>query len=315
MRVLVADGDEESLRELEASLQKWGYEVVLARNGSDAWRVLEGPNAPKIAILAWKMPSGDGIEICRRWRVKPGAPSTHILVLLEEGGSEDLLEGLNAGADDFLRRPLDPRELKARLRTGARIMELEQGLRESQDALRVQATQDPLTGAWNRPAILDFLGREFARASRERSFVAVLLADLDRFRKLNDQYGPSAGDDVLREAVRRMRASVRAYDAVGRYGGEEFLLVLPGTDGLTGLYIAERIRETVGKKPIQASGEAIAVTVSLGVAAVGKDEDTDPLVLLRAADLALSRAKGAGRNRCALAVEGDLTIEASPQEE
>jgi two-component system cell cycle response regulator len=315
MRVLVADGDEGSLRDIEASLRKWGYEVVPARSGSDAWRVLEGSNAPKIAILAWKMPSGDGIEICRRWRVKPGAPPTHILMLLEAGSGQDLLEGLNAGADDFLRRPLDPRELKARLRTGARIMDLERGLRESQDLLRVQSTQDPLTGAWNRPAILDFLGREFARASRERAFVAVLLADLDRFRKLNDQYGPGAGDDVLREAVGRMRASVRAYDAVGRYGGEEFLLVLPGTDGLTGLYIAERIREAVGNKPVQASGQPISVTVSLGVAAVGKDEDTDPLVLLRAADLALSRAKGAGRNRCALAAEGDLTIEASPHEE
>jgi len=276
---------------------------------------LEGPDAPNIAVLAWKMPSGDGIEICRRWRVKPGAPSTHILMLLEEGSGQDLLEGVNAGADDFLRKPLDLRELKARLRTGARIMQLEQDLRESQDALRVQSTQDPLTTAWNRPAILDFLAREFARASRERAFVAVLLADLDRFRKINDQFGPSAGDDVLREAVRRMRASVRAYDAVGRYGGEEFLLVLPGTDGLTALYIAERIREAVGKKPIEVAGQSISVTVSLGVAAVGKDEDTDPLVLLRAADLALTRAKGGGCNRCALAAEGDLTIEASPQED
>ena len=315
MRVLIADSDEGSVRTLEASLQKWGYEVVTAGSGSDTWRALEGPDGPKIAILAWRLPSGDGIDICRRWRLKPGAPSTHILLLIEEGSTEDLLEGLNAGADDFLRKPLDTRELKARLRTAARVMELEQKLRESQDALRVQATQDPLTGAWNRPAILDFLGREFARASRERAFVAVLLCDLDRFRKLNDQYGPMAGDDVLREAVRRMRASVRAYDAVGRYGGEEFLLVLPGTDGLTALYIAERIRETVEKKPIVASGEQIAVTVSVGVAAVGKDEDTDPLVLLRAADLALSRAKGAGRNRCALAAEGDLTIEATPHQD
>ncbi len=315
LRILVADGDESSLQELDTALRKWGYEVVPARNGSDAWRALEAQNAPKIAILAWKMPSGDGIEICRRWRVKPGAPPTHILLFLEEGSGEDLLEGLNAGADDFLRRPLDRRELKARLRTGARIVELEQGLRESQNALRVQATQDILTGAWNRAAILDFLGREFARASREQAFLAVLLADLDRFREVNDRHGPGAGDDVLREAVRRMRASVRAYDAVGRYGGEEFLLVLPGTDGLTGLYIAERIREGIANKPIEASGERISVTVSLGVAAVGKDEDTDPLVLLRAVDLALTRAKSAGRNRCALAAEGDLTIEAGPQEE
>ncbi len=314
MKVLAADGDPELRSELQTALQKWGYEVVLASDGAEAWRVLQGEEAPKLAILEWKMDALDGIEVCRRWRLKTDAPPGHVLLLLAQGSREDLLEGLNAGADDFLRKPVDLRELKARVRSGERIVELEETVRASQDALRVQATHDPLTGAWNRATILEFLAREFARAGRDQGFVSVLLADLDRLREVNETYGHRAGDEVLREALRRMLSSVRAYDSVGRYGGEEFLLVLPGTDGLTALYVAERIRESIANVPVRTSDGTVLVTVSVGVAAVGGDEDTDSIALLRAVDLALSRAKSSGRNRSALATPGDLTIEAGPSD-
>jgi diguanylate cyclase (GGDEF)-like protein len=310
MKVLIADADPTLLRQSEELLPKWGYELVGARTGPEALALLNGDSPPRIALLDWRLPEVDAVEICRRVRVRPESPSVHI-VLLTAGGSENLPEGLNAGADDFLRKPVNPHELKARLRTGSRLLELEESVRVSQAALRVQVTRDPLTGAWNRSAILDFLSRDFARAEREQAPLAVVLADLDHLRDINDRYGQAAGDEVLKEAVRRMRSSIRAYDAVGRYGGEEFLVVLPGSDGLTALYVAERIRENVANVAVDTVEGKIPVTISLGVAAFGADR-TDPIELLRSADGALAHAKASGHNRSALAAEGNMTIEAGP---
>ena len=310
MRVLIADGDASLLRQGETLLPKWGYEVVGARTGPEALALLNADNPPRIALLDWRLEGVDGVEICRRVRVRPESPSVHI-VLLTSGPKENLANGLNAGADDFLMKPVDPLELKARLRTGSRLLELEDSVRVSQAALRVQVTRDPLTGAWNRSAILDFLSRDFARAERESAPLAVVLADLDRLGDINDRYGQSAGDEVLKEAVRRMRSSIRAYDAVGRYGGEEFLFVLPGSDGLTALYVAERIRESVASAAVDTPEGQIPMTVSLGVAAFTPDR-SDPIELLRSASAALAYAQSSGHNRCALAAEGNMTIEAGP---
>lgn len=311
MRVLIADADPGLHRESEVLLPKWGYEIVGARTGPEALDLLNGDNPPRIALLDWHLPGVDGIEICRRVRVRPESLSVHV-VLLISGEQESLSEGLNAGADDFLRKPVDPHELKARLRTGSRLLELEESVRVSQAALRVQVTRDPLTGAWNRSAILDFLSRDFARAERSQAPLSVVLADLDRLRGVNDRYGEAAGDEVLKEAVRRIRSSIRTYDAVGRYGGEEFLVVLPGSDGLTALYVAERIRENVASAAVDTVEGQISVTISLGVAALTGDR-SDPIELLRSADAALAHAKSGGFNRCALAAEGNMTIEAGPR--
>ncbi len=310
MKVLIADGDISLLRQSEKLLPKWGYEVVGASSGHEALALLESESSPRIALLDWQLKGVDGVEICRRIRVRPESPSVHI-VLLIPGSKENLAEGLNAGADDFLRKPVDAQELKARLRTGSRLLELEESVRVSQAALRVQVTRDPLTGAWNRAAILDFLSRDFARAERESAPLAVVLADLDRLRDINDRYGQSAGDEVLKEAVRRIRSSIRAYDAIGRYAGEEFLVVLPGSDGLTALYVAERIRENVANAAVDTLEGQIPVTVSLGAAAF-TPERTDPIELLRSASVALAHAKSSGFNRCALAAEGNMTIETGP---
>jgi two-component system cell cycle response regulator len=310
VKVLIADGDPSLIRQGEVLLPKWGYEIVGARTGHEALAVLEADDPPRIALLDWQLHGVDGIEICRRVRVRPESPSVHIVLLIPTQ-KENLTEGLNAGADDFLRKPVDAHELKARLRTGSRLLELEESVRVSQAALRVQVTRDPLTGAWNRSAILDFLSRDFARAARESAPLAVVLADLDRLRDINDRYGQSAGDEVLKEAVRRMRSSIRAYDAVGRYGGEEFLVVLPGSDGLTALYVAERIREKVANTAVDTVEAQIPVTVSIGVAAF-TSERSDPVELLRSAGVALAHAKSSGLNRCALAAEGNMTIETGP---
>ena len=310
MRVLIAGGDARLSREIEVLLPKWGYEIVGARTGDEALNLLNGDNPPRIALLDWHLPGVAGIEVCRRVRVQPESQSVHFVLLIS--GGQDLQEGLNAGADDFLRKPVDSHELKARLRTGSRLLELEESVRVSQAALRVQVTRDPLTGAWNRSAILDFLSRDFARAERSQAPLSVVLADLDRLRDINDRYGQAAGDEVLKEAVRRICSSIRTYDAVGRYGGEEFLVVLPGSDGLTGLYVAERIRENVASAAVQTVDGQIPVTISLGVAALTGDR-SDPIELLRSADAALAHAKSSGFNRSALAAEGNMTIEAGPR--
>jgi len=235
-----------------------------------------------------------------------------VLLIADGRAAEDLLDGLNAGADDFLFTPLDANETRARIRTGARIVEIERALKASQDALRVQSTRDATTGSWNRAAILDVLRKEQERARRKSGSVAIVLADLDAFRDVNESLGAPIGDEVLCEAARRMSSTLRPYDAVGRYGGEEFLIVLPGSDGLGALTVAERIREAFARRPVTTSAGPVSVTLSLGVASEGGEAATESNALLRAADSALKRAKSGGRNRTALADDSGVAIDAVP---
>lgn len=315
MRALVADSDPERLRQIESWLGKWGHDVAPARNGLEAWSRLESEQAPILAILAWQMEGLSGVEVCRKLRLQPDLPSAYVLLLSARADGEDLLDGLNAGADDFLFAPLDPVEVKARVRSGARIVEIETALRATQDALRVQSTRDMVTGSWNHAAILEVLHRERERARRKSGSVGVVLADLDEFRKVNESLGHPVGDEVLREAARRMNSSVRPYDAVGRFGGEEFLIVLPGSDGLGALTVAERIREAFARRPVHTSAGPVPLTLSLGVAAEGGEAGGDPSGLLKAAGGALQRAQQGGRNRAALADDSGLAIDAVPPED
>jgi diguanylate cyclase (GGDEF)-like protein len=313
MRVLVADSDPDRLRQLETWLRKWGYEVTPSRNGVDAWSKLESERLPILAVLAWRMEGMLGIDVCRRLRLHPDLPTAYVLLLVDSRGQEDLIDGVNGGADDFLLAPLDHVEVRARIRTGARIVETELALKASQDALRVQSTRDGVTGSWNHASILDMLQKERERARRKSGSVGVVLADLDEFRKVNENLGHPVGDEVLREAARRMSSSVRPYDAVGRYGGEEFLIVLPGSDGLGALTVAERIREGFANRPVLTSAGPVPVTLSLGVAAEGGEAGGDGSALLLAAGSALLRAQKSGRNRAALADESGLAIDAVPE--
>lgn len=315
MRALVADSDPDRLRQLESWLVKWGYEVWPARNGVEAWNRLSAEKSPIVAVLAWQMDAMHGIDVCRRIRLQPELPTAYVLLVAEKREPEQLLEGLNAGADDFLFAPLDSVETRARVRTGARIVEVEQALKASQDALRVQSTRDGVTGSWNHSAILEMLQNERERARRKSGSVAIVLADLDEFRKVNENLGHPIGDEVLREAARRMNSSVRPYDVVGRYGGEEFLIVLPGSDGLGALTVAERIRENFAKRPVHTSAGPVPLTISLGVAAEGGDSSNDSAALLQAADSALKRAQQNGRNRAALADESGMAIDIGPPAE
>jgi two-component system cell cycle response regulator len=305
VKVLIAEDDMVSRRLLEATLTRWGYEVVTTRDGGEAWQVLQGPDSPVLAILDWMMPGMDGVEVCRKVRQRGHEPYIYLLLLTTKGLKEDVIAGLDAGADDYVTKPFDPHELQVRLRTATRIVTLQTELIEARERLRVEATHDPLTGVWNRRAIIEVLGNELARARREGTPVAVAIADLDHFKRINDTYGHVAGDMALSETVSRMRTLLRTYDAVGRYGGEEFLVVLPGCTSDDAYKLAERLRLGIGQEPVKTSGGTIAVTSSLGVAANDAVATEDAIALIQAADAALYRAKGGGRNRVELATAAD----------
>jgi diguanylate cyclase (GGDEF)-like protein len=306
MKILIADDDIISSRVLEGFLKKWGYEVRVTADGEEAWQALQEEDAPQMAILDWMMPRVDGVEVCRRLRQRGPEPYVYALLLTAKGQKQDVVEGIEAGADDYLTKPFDPGELQARLRAGRRILALQGALISARDALKFQATHDPLTGLWNRLATADALRRELKRSARQKQSVSVIMADLDRFKSVNDTHGHLCGDAALREAAERLVSSVRAYDTVGRYGGEEFMLVLPDCNIQGALRQAERIRGKFARDPFDLPEGRIPVTLSLGVASVEATEGREHEVLIWAADQALYRAKARGRNCVEPASEAEL---------
>lgn len=294
MRILIAEDDSISRRVLESFLTKWGHEVVATKNGSEAWWELGKEDAPLLAILDWMMPGMDGIELCREIRNRGSDPYVYILLLTAKGQKQDVVQGIEAGADDYLTKPFDPQELKVRLRAGIRILEL-------QENLRVQALRDPLTGLWNRRGISGLLRKEFNRSQRQGLPLGIIMADLDHFKSINDTHGHEAGDAVLREAALRMKSAVRTYDFVSRYGGEEFLIFAPECDAQGALALAERIRFNLAKEPVTVPNAELPVTASFGVASFDGENESDLDSLVRAADAALYRSKENGRDRVEIA--------------
>jgi two-component system cell cycle response regulator len=286
MRVLIADDDWLSARALETDLRASGYEVTLVGDGAEAWQILSEDGRPQVAILDWRMPIMDGLEVCRRVRQASG-PYVYILLLTGNVDPDSVVIGMDAGADDYMRKPYDPAELRARLRSGKRIVDLEERLRR-------QATHDPLTGILNRGAIMERVAAEMARADRDGESLSLAMVDLDHFKEINDTYGHDAGDVVLREAALRMSSVLRPYDSIGRYGGEEFLVVFPKCEIASAVAIAERIRRSISNTTISTQTERILVTASIGIAEVR--HPTDVNAVIREADGALFRAKQKGRD-------------------
>lgn len=304
LKILIAEDDPVSRRLLEATLNKWGYSVIICADGHMAWQALQQPDAPSLAILDWMMPGMDGVQVCREVRKRDTEPYIYLILLTAKNQKADIIAGLAAGADDYIVKPFDANELRMRLRAGRRILDLQAELIFAREALREQATRDSLTRLWNRAAILEILGQELDRAKRVSTPLSILLADLDHFKCINDAYGHLAGDTVLREVARRMRAAVRPYDGIGRYGGEEFLLVLPDCDPSGAITLAERLRIAVGSEAMVLAEGVIPVTLSLGVATSAAIEEMQ--AFLGAADAALYRAKYGGRNRIEIAILADV---------
>jgi diguanylate cyclase (GGDEF)-like protein len=294
VKILIADDDRVSQRLLQATLAKLGHEVAAVSGGAAALSALLEADAPRLAILDWQMPDMDGLAVCRT--VRADAPAyVYVLLLTSRDRQEDRTLAYEAGVDDFLSKPLDVADLRSRLRVGERVLELQAKLLVIQEALRHEATHDHLTGLWNRRMILDTLGRLLDKSIEDQQPLAVALADIDHFKQINDRHGHAAGDAVLREAAARMRMVLRGDDAIGRYGGEEFLLVLPDCDRDAAVTVVDRARLGVVGRPIDVGDLSLDVSVSAGVSwASGRVEAS---ALIQAADEALYRAKSGGRNR------------------
>jgi two-component system cell cycle response regulator len=301
MRILIADDDALSRRLLEKTLERAGYDVIAVENGRLAVEHLCQPDGPRLALLDWIMPELDGPAVCREVRQKRQEPYVHLVLLTSKESKGDIVAGLESGADDYLVKPFDAEELTARLRTGLRILQLEDKLVEARESMRFKATYDPLTGLYNRGVILDLLTRELSRTRREEGCTAVMMGDVDHFKSINDSRGHLVGDEVLKEIARRILAAVRSYDFVGRYGGEEFLIVLNKCNDSYSMLRAEEIRRAIAMVPVQTEQGPMPITMSLGVLS-SKEWGLRPVSeILQEVDIALYKAKGAGRNCVMLA--------------
>jgi diguanylate cyclase (GGDEF)-like protein len=310
--VLVAEDVPIFLRILQSWFQKWNYRVTAVKNGIDAWEALQQPTAPPMAVLDWMMPGMDGIEVCRKIRSREQGPYCYVLLLTAKDDREDVVAGLDAGADDYLTKPFDVDELRARIRAGKRILELQAALIRAHDTLQYESAHDALTTLWNRGAIIGFLKNEVERQQRAHQPLGVMMADVDHFKGVNDTYGHLVGDTVLKEVGRRLAEGVRTYDSVGRYGGEEFLVIVPGCGPADLVASAERMRRSIAEPMFETSAGPLAVTLSIGIASGCDDGDRhqNSEMLLRAADTALYAAKAEGRNRVGVAPVSHSTTHA-----
>jgi two-component system, cell cycle response regulator len=294
MKILIADDDPVARRLLERTLQRLGHEVIAVTEGTVALDMLLDPAGPRMAILDWMMPGLDGLAVCRAVRERE-APYVYLILLTARDGNDDVVAGLIAEADDYLTKPFDVRELNARIQSGERILELEAKLLNAEKDLRHEATHDRLTGLWNRGMVFDDLERTVKRVRRTGEHLTVALADVDHFKAVNDTYGHGAGDRVLRETAHRIRASLRDGDAVGRYGGEEFLIVLASRDSEGQVAALNRVCLAVSHTPIDVGRAQINVTLSVGAARFVTPMP-DAASVISAADEALYCAKAEGRN-------------------
>ena len=245
MKILIADDDAVSRRLLENMLERAGYEVLAAENGRKAAEHLLSRDGPRLALIDWVMPELDGPSVCGQIRQAPDKSYVYMILLTSKESKENIVAGLKAGADDYLTKPCNYDELQARLMAGQRILQLEDKLVEAREEMRFKASHDALTSLWNRGVILELLNKELSRSRRERSRMSLLLCDVDHFKRINDDHGHPAGDEVLQQVAKRLLQALRSYDSVGRYGGEEFLILLTGCDATLTQERAEQIRKAV----------------------------------------------------------------------
>lgn len=311
-QILIAEDERLSRHLLKSTLEKWNYEVTAVENGAQAWEILRQEQAPDLVVLDWMMPEMDGLEVCRKVREKNSESYTYIILLTAKGHKEDVIHGLESGADDYVSKPFDANELKVRLRAGDRIISLQRQLLAAKEELREQATHDALTHLWNRGATIEKLTKEVERAEREKTYLGIVMADLDFFKKINDTYGHPVGDAVLMEAARRFAVAARPYDVVGRYGGEEFMVLLPGCDVMNTQMHAERLLNALRSSPIIHQTINLNVTGSFGVSSTELFHEISVDKLINSADQALYTAKENGRNSVAIG-RGDQGPAGSPR--
>jgi diguanylate cyclase (GGDEF)-like protein len=299
MKILIVDDEPESRRLLAVYLKWAGHEVVEAEDGRDGWETFQREQA-RLVISDWMMPEMDGPQLVHHIRAAGGPGYTYIIMLTALDSKPNIITGLEAGADDYLTKPFNADELLARIRIGERILKLEENLTASRQQMEYLALHDGLTGLLNRRALHEHAEAELSRAARSATPFSLILLDVDHFKSINDQYGHAAGDAALRLVANTLTQQVRAYDAVGRWGGEEFLILLPNTALAEARAAAERIREAIeaARLPL-VEGGGVRLTASLGVAMLADHQSLHELT--QQADAALYRAKQAGRNQVRLA--------------
>jgi two-component system cell cycle response regulator len=291
MKILLVEDSVIERHKVGSYLKEWGLDYVAVGSGTEAVKLLDAPDAPNMVLLDWLLPGLDGIDVCRRIRkFSVNGAYIYTVMLTSKNRKQDLLTAMDAGADDYLAKPIDPSELRARIMAGKRILELQQ-------SLRFAATHDFLTGLLNRAEILAALEKELSRSAREGKPATVIMADIDHFKRVNDSFGHAAGDEVLKEVARRLKWDLRPYDVIGRYGGEEFLIILPGCDLPTGTRRADEIRRVVGKEPISTPTGTASPKISMGVTVTSFQRDFSVADCLQQADASLYAAKKNGRDR------------------
>jgi diguanylate cyclase (GGDEF)-like protein len=276
---------------------------MVCADGSAAWAELQKPEAPRLVLLDWNMPGLEGLEVCRRLRMMETTNPSYVILLTGRDSKSEIVQGLEAGANDYIAKPYDNAELLARIRVGQRMLELQASLLETQAALAHQATHDALTGIFNRRAILDRLSEELSRAKRENGELSVGMCDIDHFKNINDARGHQAGDEALVAFTQCLQSLLREHDCIGRYGGEEFLVIAAGPHGRIEEGLFERLCVRVAETEIGTKTGPVSITVSIGVARGTGQSTVD--ALLAAADEALYQAKAGGRNRVAYAGQDD----------
>jgi diguanylate cyclase (GGDEF)-like protein len=298
--ILLAEDDPVTRMLMTRFLKKAGYEVDAVADGTDALEHMTQRYYPFL-VTDWEMPEMDGIELCKAVRNLQLDGYVYALLLTARNAMEHIIAGLEAGADDYLVKPVHEPELIARLNTGRRILALEHSLRAANERNRILSVTDPLTGAFNRRYMMEQLPRELERCRRYGNPLSVIMCDVDHFKQVNDVKGHSAGDDVLQQFVARMQRSIRATsDWVARLGGEEFLIVLPETGFQGAMFVAEKIREIMTSVAFVTREGDVVATSSFGVASTelhGPDLAMKSETLIRAADQCLYTSKQSGRNR------------------
>jgi len=295
LKVLIAEDDRISSKILEKNINEWNYKAVVTKDGKEAWNILK-ENDITLAIIDWMMPGISGIELCRKIRKEKKHKYTYIILLTAKKNQEDINKGLLAGADDYVTKPFNRFELKARLQTGKRIIELENERNRLEKILVIRSQQDSLTSLWNKSMILRLLNEEISRSQREKHPIGVLMGDIDHFKKINDTYGHQIGDNVISEVASRLKKNIRLYDKIGRYGGDEFLIILPNCNSMNLGRVANRLHKSLIDTKINTEIGALQITISIGGASCEIVDETAPDNLIKSSDSALYKAKNKGRN-------------------
>ena len=297
MKVLIAEDDSANSILLKRLLFRWGFDIQTAFDGVQAWNILQKEDAPAMVILDWMMPGMDGLEVCRRLREQEKGDNgyTYVMMLTSRSDKEDIVAGMEAGADDYLVKPFDKDELRARLLAGQRIIELHSALSAANKRLLILSRLDPLTGALSRNALLGDLDLAMYRALREKTSIGIAMVDFDNLKQFNERFGRDAGDRALQGCIRRISACLRRTDCCGRWGSDEFVVVLPGVSMSLGEKVCRRIQEAVASEEIEIDGQSLKITASQSLAVWDGKTGIDDLINLVEKNLHDSRNKGENR--------------------